>query len=88
MGPFWVGNLIKDINKKIVLVCPEGREQEAVKRLSRVGYDNPVGYLKGSFSAWKKEKKEKENISSNSRGNREKIEKKNKNTRCKKSYRA
>ena len=58
----WVGNLIKDINKKIVLVCPEGREQEAVKRLSRVGYDNPVGYLKGSFSAWKKEKKEKEKI--------------------------
>ena len=49
----WVGNLISDINQKIVLICPEGREEEVVKRLARVGYDNTVGYLDGSFSTWK-----------------------------------
>jgi len=49
----WVGNLINDINQKIVIICPEGREEEVVKRLARVGYDNAAGYLKGSFSAWK-----------------------------------
>jgi len=49
----WVGNLINDINQKIVIICPEGREEEVVKRLARVGYDHTVGYLKGSFSAWK-----------------------------------
>ena len=50
----WVGSLIKDINQKIVIVCPEGREEEVVTRLARVGYDNAVGFLKGSFFSWKK----------------------------------
>ena len=50
----WVGSLIKDINQKIIIVCPEGREEEVVTRLARVGYDNAVGYLKGSFLSWKK----------------------------------
>ena len=50
----WVGSLIKDINQKIVIVCPEGREEETVTRLARVGYDNAVGYLKGSFLSWEK----------------------------------
>ena len=50
----WVGSLIKDINQKIVIVCPEGREEEVVTRLARVGYDNAVGYLKGSFLSWEK----------------------------------
>ena len=50
----WAGSLIDDINQKIVIICPEGREEEVVKRLARVGYDHAVGYLKGSFSAWKK----------------------------------
>ena len=49
----WVGGLINDINQKIVIICPEGREEEVVKRLARVGYDNAAGHLKGSFSAWK-----------------------------------
>lgn len=48
----WVGNLISDINQKIVLICPEGREEEVVTRLARVGYDNTVGYLKGGISTW------------------------------------
>ena len=50
----WVGSLIKDINQKIVIICPEGREEEVVIRLARVGYDNAVGFLKGSFLSWKK----------------------------------
>ena len=50
----WVGSLIKDINQKIVIVCSEGREKEVVTRLARVGYDNAVGYLKGSFLSWEK----------------------------------
>ena len=49
----WVGNLITDINQKIVLISPEGREEEVVKRLARVGYDNTLGFLDGSYSTWK-----------------------------------
>ena len=48
----WVGNLITDINQKIVLVCPEGRAEEVVTRLARVGYDNTVGFLEGGFKTW------------------------------------
>lgn len=48
----WVGALIEDINQKIVLIAPEGKEEEAVTRLSRVGYDNAVGYLKGGIEAY------------------------------------
>jgi glyoxylase-like metal-dependent hydrolase (beta-lactamase superfamily II)/rhodanese-related sulfurtransferase len=49
----WVGALIKDIKQPIVLICPEGKEQETVLRLARVGYDNAVGHLKGGIDAWK-----------------------------------
>lgn len=49
----WVGALIEDIDQKIILVAPEGREEEAVTRLARVGYDNSQGYLKGGISSWK-----------------------------------
>lgn len=49
----WVGALIKDIEQPILLVVPEGREEEVVIRLSRVGFDNTLGYLKGGFNAWK-----------------------------------
>lgn len=48
----WVGALITDINQKIVLIAPEGQEEEAIKRLSRVGYDNTVGYLKGGVMTY------------------------------------
>ncbi len=49
----WVGALILDINQPILLVTPEGKEEEAVTRLSRVGYDNTLGYLEGGVAAWK-----------------------------------
>ena len=48
----WVGALIEDIKRPIVLVAPEGKEDEAVMRLARVGYDNTVGYLKGGVNAY------------------------------------
>jgi glyoxylase-like metal-dependent hydrolase (beta-lactamase superfamily II)/rhodanese-related sulfurtransferase len=49
----WVGALITDIKQPILLVAPEGQEEEAITRLSRVGYDNTLGYLKGGIEAWK-----------------------------------
>ncbi len=50
----WVGALITDIQQPILIVAPEGREEETIIRLSRVGYDNSLGFLKGGFEAWKK----------------------------------
>jgi glyoxylase-like metal-dependent hydrolase (beta-lactamase superfamily II)/rhodanese-related sulfurtransferase len=54
----WVGALIKDIAQPILLITPEGREEDTITRLSRVGFDNVLGYLKGSFAAWKNAGKE------------------------------
>jgi glyoxylase-like metal-dependent hydrolase (beta-lactamase superfamily II)/rhodanese-related sulfurtransferase len=48
----WVGALIEDIHRKIVLIVPEGQEEEAVTRLSRVGYDSAIGYLKGGVDTY------------------------------------
>ena len=53
----WVGALITDLKQKIALVCPDGREEETVRRLARVGYDNSIGYLKGGFSSWESSNK-------------------------------
>ncbi|GGK77189.1 rhodanese-like domain-containing protein [Rufibacter glacialis] len=48
----WVGELIPDIQQPIVFVSDEGREEEVVTRLARVGYDNTLGYLQGGLPAW------------------------------------
>lgn len=53
----WVGALIENIDQKIVLIAPEGMEEEAVLRLSRVGYDHTLGYLKDGVSAFPSELK-------------------------------
>ncbi len=58
----WVGELISDINQSVVLICNEGTEQEAVIRLSRIGYDNTIGFLEGGFNAWKANQKESNSI--------------------------
>lgn len=50
----WVGALIADVNQPIILITETGREEEAVTRLSRVGFDNLIGHLKGGFDAWVK----------------------------------
>ncbi len=49
----WVGALILDINQPILIIADPGREEEVVTRLSRVGYDNSIGFLEGGFDAWK-----------------------------------
>lgn len=50
----WVGALVADVNLPLVLVVEPGNEEEAITRLSRVGFDHVVGYLDGGFEAWKK----------------------------------
>jgi len=48
----WVGELIVDVKKKVLLIAPEGREEEAVTRLARVGFDQTIGFLQGGMEAW------------------------------------
>lgn len=48
----WVGTLVTDLQQPILFVADEGKEEEVVTRLSRVGYDNCIGYLKGGIDAW------------------------------------
>ncbi len=60
----WVGALIGDLKQPILLVAPENREEEAIKRLSRIGFDQTLGYLKGGFDAWKKVSKAYDTVSS------------------------
>ncbi|SOE23022.1 Glyoxylase, beta-lactamase superfamily II [Spirosomataceae bacterium TFI 002] len=50
----WVGDLIKDTLQPILLIADEDRVEEAVTRLSRVGFDNTIGFLKGGVEAWEK----------------------------------
>ncbi|WP_298947336.1 MBL fold metallo-hydrolase [uncultured Polaribacter sp.] len=60
----WVGALIKDILQPILLIAPVGKEEDTITRLSRVGFDNVLGYLDGSFDSWKKANKEIDSIDS------------------------
>lgn len=60
----WVGAMIPDIRQEILLVTDEGREEEVITRLARVGYDHTIGYLKGGFAAWEKSGKEIDQIRS------------------------
>ncbi|MEN9743160.1 MAG: hypothetical protein RLZZ65_965 [Bacteroidota bacterium] len=54
----WVGALIGDVKQQIVLVTEPGMEEEVVTRLSRVGFDQVLGYLNGGFAAWQNAGKE------------------------------
>ncbi len=58
----WVGALVGNVKQAILLVTPEGREEETVTRLARVGFDNTLGYLKGGVEAWKKEGKQLDSV--------------------------
>ena len=60
----WVGALIPDLQQPIVFLADEGREKEVVTRLSRVGYDNTLGYLSGGIEAWKAADKETQELES------------------------
>lgn len=48
----WAGTLITNLKQPILFIADDGREEEVVIRLSRVGYDNTVGYLNGGIAAW------------------------------------
>uniref|UniRef100_UPI0026323BD0 rhodanese-like domain-containing protein n=1 Tax=uncultured Eudoraea sp. TaxID=1035614 RepID=UPI0026323BD0 len=54
----WVGEMIPSVKQHILLVTYPGQAEEAIMRLSRVGYDNTIGILEGGFDSWKKAKKE------------------------------
>lgn len=58
----WVGALIVDVKQPILLITNENEEEETVTRLSRVGFDNVLGFLKGSFNAWKNSGKETDSV--------------------------
>ncbi|MGN6604383.1 MAG: MBL fold metallo-hydrolase [Ginsengibacter sp.] len=49
----WAGSLLP-FDKPILLITEEGKEEEAVVRLARVGFENVEGFLRGGFDAWKK----------------------------------
>jgi rhodanese-related sulfurtransferase len=51
----WVGALIPSVKQPIVIITTEGKEEETVQRLSRVGYDNVLGYLAGGIASWEGE---------------------------------
>ena len=58
----WVGELIIDVKTPILLVCNESQIEEAVTRLSRVGFDNTLGYI--TIEKWKENGKEIDSINS------------------------
>jgi glyoxylase-like metal-dependent hydrolase (beta-lactamase superfamily II)/rhodanese-related sulfurtransferase len=62
-GP-WVGTLIPDVKQELLIVADEGREEEVVTRLARVGFDNALGYLEGGFKSWKAEGREFDEVKS------------------------
>lgn len=58
----WVGTMIVDVQQPILLVCDTETEEETITRLSRVGFDNVLGYLNGGFESWKNSGKEIDTI--------------------------
>jgi glyoxylase-like metal-dependent hydrolase (beta-lactamase superfamily II)/rhodanese-related sulfurtransferase len=58
----WVGEMIPDVKQEILLITYANKEEEAMTRLSRVGYDNTMGFLKGGFEGWKESKNEIDTI--------------------------
>ena len=60
----WVGAIVKDVQQSILLITPNDRLEETITRLSRVGFDNVVGYLEGGFESWQNSKKDVDVIES------------------------
>lgn len=59
----WVGALIP-ANQEVLLITEEGKEEETITRLARVGYDFTIGYLKGGMNSWQKAGKDTDRIDS------------------------
>jgi len=60
----WVGALVTDLKQPLLLIVEEGKEEEAITRLARVGYDNTIGYLEGGVTAWAASGKDVDTIAS------------------------
>ena len=60
----WVGAMIQDVKQPILLVAPIDKVEETITRLSRVGFDQTIGYLKGGFQAWQESGKEVDSVKS------------------------
>ncbi|WP_027375919.1 MBL fold metallo-hydrolase [Kaistella palustris] len=58
----WVGTMIVDVAQPILLVADAGTEEEVITRLSRVGFDHVIGFLKGGFESWKTAGKETDKV--------------------------
>ena len=58
----WVGEMIPDVQQEILLITYPDKEEEAITRLSRVGYDHTIGFLDGGFESWQKARKQVERI--------------------------
>jgi glyoxylase-like metal-dependent hydrolase (beta-lactamase superfamily II)/rhodanese-related sulfurtransferase len=58
----WVGALLVDVKQELLLVCRPGEEEEAITRLSRIGFDHVIGYLQGGFDSWKSAGKEEDRV--------------------------
>lgn len=58
----WVGTMIVDVKQPLLLVVDAGREEEAITRLSRVGFDHVLGYLSGGFEAWQASGRETDSV--------------------------
>jgi hydroxyacylglutathione hydrolase len=62
----WVGTLLVDVKTPILLIVDEGKEEEALIRLSRVGFDNVIGILDGGIKGWSEAGKELDTIKTTS----------------------
>lgn len=60
----WVGALIADVKQPLLLITDKGAEEEAITRLSRVGFDGTLGYLDDGIEAWKNAGKEIDSVES------------------------
>jgi hydroxyacylglutathione hydrolase len=58
----WVGAMIVDVKQPILLITDDKKEEEAVTRLSRVGFDHVLGHLKGGFEAWQNAGRETDSV--------------------------
>jgi hydroxyacylglutathione hydrolase len=58
----WSGVLIGTTDQPILLITDEGKEEETIIRLSRVGVDLVIGYLKGGYAAWSHANKPEDSI--------------------------
>ncbi len=58
----WVGAMLPDVKQEILLITENGREEETVSRLARVGYDYVIGYLEGGINSWVADNRDLDNI--------------------------